>query len=146
MSYDKYLMTYAGIKSIKNLSIPLPNYEANTKYLTSKFLLKFLNPANCKNMEALIDNLKKNFLEIKINLTSSDQFLPQFFTLIISKINKENSNLNSNNLSNSNSTFNSSSFLNKIEDKVFPLNEIIYLNLNKYDLNDQFIVKFFNIF
>jgi hypothetical protein len=144
MSYDKYLMTYAGMKSIKNLNLTLPNYEANTKYLTTKFLLKFSNPANCKNMEAYIENLKKNFLEIKVNLTSSDQFLPQFFTMLLSKINKENSITNTSSISHS--SFNASSFLNKIEDKIFPLNEIIYLNLNQYDLSDQFIVYNFKIF
>lgn len=125
MSYDKYLMNYGGMKLIKNLTTNLPHSESNMKFLAAKFLLKFANPENCESMEEFKENLRKNFFEIKVNINCSDNFLTQFFSLVLSKISKGDL------------------LPEKSEDKIFPLNEIFYLNLNMFNLTDEIIVIFF---
>jgi hypothetical protein len=163
INYDKYLLEYGGMRSSNNIKFTIPNLASENVFLLGKFSLKFNNiyynsvsNSNCElsGMLNFIEILKRDFIKIKfiLNTQQHDFDMIQFINLYVYKnsfINK-NSRIKNNILEeNPELERNEEKILNENflkQNKIYPINEIITFNLNKFHLNDEIIVKDFLIY
>lgn len=153
MSYDRYLSEFGGMKNSASVKFMVPCLLAGTAFVIGKFSVKFNNAYfnNITNSNALfsemanfIEFVKKDLIRIKFNVSSQEVNLIQFLNLYI--FNKKQQHERNTNLNHDNDNNNlKKEFFS--ENKIVPINEIIKINLNEYELNDEIIVNlFFPIF
>lgn len=144
MSYDKYLTQFGGMKSLNSSKILIPNLECNSTILLGKFLLKFNNMSsspveNFGNMKALIKHLKRDSIRIKFVIDFPDIYLRKFIKLYLHKTNnKDKSNEGPNNIDDP--IHKKQKYFSK--HKVVPINNIVTLNLNDFEIDNEIIVSF----
>ncbi len=149
MSYDTYLCEFGSMKNSASVKFTVPSVEAGAAFLVGKFSVKFNNVyfnnttnsnSHFSTMADLYEHFKKDLIKIKFIVNSQEVNLIQFLNFYIFKSKNINENNNSINDSNSSNKRNlQEKFFN--DNQIVPINEIININPNEYELNDEIIVN-----
>jgi len=140
MSYDRYLIEYGGMKLTNSVKYTIPSLPSGVAFLIGKFSLRFNNNvgtnsnSTINNMANFINHLNRDLIRIKFILNSQELNLIPFMNLYLTKNMPQTNSIEGNGDNRSNRIFN--------ENKIVPINNIINLNLNDYEINDELIVNF----